>query len=100
MNQEKFFSDQNDQINLHSSNLEVPYFSQLDDRWMDENMIDENGVDCGTVGDYGCAMTSTAMVLKYYSKNTDPGLFNAWLSTNYGYASGALLYWDIYLLLQ
>ena len=93
INKDKFFSDQNSELNLSSSNLEVPYYSQLDNRWRYDHMIDENGVDWGTVGNYGCAMTSTAMVLKYYSKDTDPGLFNAWLNSNNGYASGALLYW-------
>jgi hypothetical protein len=74
--------------------VERPFFSQRDPNWQNDPMIDEDGQNCGTIWEYGCAMTSIAMVLKYYGVDTDPGKLNAWLNENNGYASGGYLYWD------
>jgi len=68
----------------------VPFFSQRDSGWKDDLM----GLSGLKVGDYGCAMTCTAMVLEYYGVDTDPGVLNAWLSSHGGYTSGGALYWS------
>jgi Peptidase_C39 like family len=47
-----------------------------------------------TIGSAGCAITSVTMMLRYYGMNTDPGAFNAWLTTNGGYAFDDQLIWD------
>ncbi len=51
-----------------------------------------NGKD--TIGTWGCALTSAAMVVNYFSAQqgstfrTDPGKLNQWLQHNQGYDSG------------
>ena len=47
-----------------------------------------------SIGSAGCAITAVAMMLRYYGMNTDPGAFNAWLTTNGGYAYDDQLIWD------
>lgn len=79
---------------IKDSDLNVPFFSQRDGQWENDPIIDENGVTQGTILELGAAMTSTAMVLKYYGVNTNPKNLNAWLNQNDGYASGGLLYWE------
>jgi len=46
------------------------YFSQDDPRWAAYNI----GVSRSTMVDYGCAVTSVAMVLKYYGIDITPGI--------------------------
>lgn len=45
------------------------YFSQDDPRWAASNI----GMTRSTMANYGCAVTSVAMVLKYYGVDIDPG---------------------------
>ena len=45
------------------------YFSQTDPRWKNETI----GYSHSTVGRYGCALTSVAMIMKYYGNQIDPG---------------------------
>ena len=45
------------------------YFSQKDSRWKNKTI----GYSHSTVGRYGCALTSVAMVMKYYSNQINPG---------------------------
>jgi peptidoglycan hydrolase CwlO-like protein len=52
--------------NLASTNW---YFSQNDTRWKDMTI----GFSTSTVDDYGCAISSVAMVFKYYGININPG---------------------------
>ena len=47
-----------------------------------------------TVGSAGCAITAVTMMLQYYDINTDPGIFNAWLTANGGYAFDDMLIWN------
>ena len=47
-----------------------------------------------TIGSAGCAITAVTMMLGYYGMNTDPGVFNAWLTANGGYAYDDQLIWD------
>ena len=60
--------------------LDVPFFSQIDDRWSDHEMMQGE-----TIGGTGCMMTCFSMALKYYGVNTNPGIFNDWLRANQGY---------------
>jgi len=48
--------------------LDVPLFSQMDPRWQSWSL----GVCGTTIGAQGCALTSTAMVFKYFGVDTDP----------------------------
>jgi len=52
--------------------LYVPIFNQGDSRWKNDIMLP----DGYTIGAKGCALTSTAMVFKYFGVNTDPGVLN------------------------
>ena len=45
------------------------YFSQNDPKWKDMTI----GLSNSTVDDYGCAISSVAMVFKYYGIDIDPG---------------------------
>lgn len=51
-----------------SHKLNVPLFSQMDPRWKGYSL----GVCGTTIGAQGCALTSTAMVFKYYGVDIDP----------------------------
>lgn len=48
---------------------ETWYFNQTDPRWGTSRI----GLSRSLIKDYGCAVTSVAMVLKYYGVNIDPG---------------------------
>lgn len=59
--------------------LTVPAFSQNDPRWRNNIMQTCNR----TIGQAGCALTSTAMVFKYYGAvDKDPGKLNTCLGRN------------------
>jgi len=47
-----------------------------------------------TIGSAGCAITAVAMMLQFYDINPDPGVFNAWLTANGGYAFDDMLIWN------
>jgi Peptidase_C39 like family len=47
-----------------------------------------------TIGSAGCAITAVTMMLRYYGINTDPGIFNAWLTANGGYWLDDQLIWN------
>ena len=83
-------ADQNASIgSVTNTRLVVPFFSQKDPQWKDDLM----GSSGQTIGQIGCAMTCTAMLLKYYGVSTDPGVLNAWLSTHGGYTSSGDIVW-------
>ncbi len=50
------------------------YFNQLDSRWIDETLGFSSS---STIGDYGCGVTSLAMVFKSYGIQTNPSQLNA-----------------------
>ncbi|MEL7590934.1 MAG: C39 family peptidase [Anaerolineaceae bacterium] len=69
----------------------VPYFSQCDSAWGNDIL--------GTCSQYniceqGCAISSVAMVFKYFGISTNPGSINQWLKANGGYAAGCLINWS------
>jgi len=84
--------------------INVPYFNQGDPQWKDE-IYDSTG----TIGRFGCALTSLAMINNYYRlyhptetyrtkiPDTDPGKLNDWLKTNTGYSlKGDVVWGKIY----
>lgn len=79
----------------------VPYLSQKDPAWGQEEYDHANTIGpffCGTtIKGCGCAITSSAMLLKYYGvdksptgEETNPKTLNEWLKANKGYAFGGL----------
>ena len=83
--------------------LEVPFFSQLDPAWKDEELGQARAFDNeATIGSHGCAITSAAMLLHYYGYTVmpdgsalNPSTLNAWLAAEPGaYFSGTYLVWQ------
>jgi len=68
----------------------VPHFYQTDSSWGGGHL----GTCSTTIGLSGCAITSIAMVFKYFGANIDPGTLNSWLTNNGGYENGCLVYWS------
>lgn len=72
--------------------LDVPLYGQRDPVWAEDKL----GKCATTLGKEGCAVTSVAMVLKYYGIQTDPKDLNNWLNnTKGGYSKGCLINWKI-----
>ena len=76
---------------MADSSISVPVIGQQASPWA--------GMPLGTsptdtIGSAGCAVTSVAMMLRYYGVNTDPAAFNAWLTANGGYAFDDQLIWS------
>jgi hypothetical protein len=67
----------------------VPHFYQTDGAWSGDQL----GTCSTTIGDEGCALTSTAMVFAYYGVNTNPGALNTWLKSINGYDYDCVLNW-------
>jgi len=74
----------------HIGQINIPMFSQKNSRWANNKL----GTSNTTIGDYGCLITATAMVLKYFGKDTDPGRLNKDLVKANGYENGNLLRYD------
>jgi len=80
-----------------------PYFSQLDPRWKDQEYDTAStwaGLDKYGIGRWGCALSSTAMVLQKNGVKTldgteiDPSKLNNWLKTQPdGYVGKGYLNW-------
>ena len=70
--------------------LPVHRFAQGDSRWSDDAL----GQTESTMGEEGCAVSSSAMVLAFYGQDIDPGRLNAFLTTNGGYTPQGWLYWE------
>ena len=70
--------------------LPVHRFAQGDARWSDDAL----GQTESTMGEEGCAVSSSAMVLAFYGQDIDPGRLNAFLTTNGGYTPQGWLYWE------
>jgi len=65
-------------------------FKQCDPAWGSQEL----GTCAGeTICSAGCAMSSVAMMLATKGIGTNPGVLDAWLTQNGGYASGCLIVW-------
>lgn len=69
--------------------LDVPNFRQDWEPWKTQNYA----FTSEEIQMKGCALTSLAMVLKYYGVDTNPGLLNEWLKENGGYSGGGIINW-------
>ncbi len=65
-----------------TAQMNVPAYGQAWSPWGHSGL----GTSHLTMASYGCATTSTAMVLRYFGVGTDPGDLNTWLTCNGGYA--------------
>jgi hypothetical protein len=65
----------------------VPHFWQANPQWGYSSV--GNGREMAFIG---CAVTSIAMVLRYFGKNLDPGMLNNWLGKNGGYCGSAVVW--------
>jgi len=82
---------------MPASKLNVPVLRQTDKPWSLETYDGANFWSplAKTIKSWGCALTSYAMVLKYFGINKlpngtslDPGTLNSWLEDNNGYIDG------------
>ncbi len=69
--------------------MPVPCWGQCSSPWSGDQL----GTCNLTICDAGCAITSVAMIFKYYGVNTDPRIMNNYLKSHGGYAGGCSLYW-------
>ncbi len=78
-------------------NLNVPVLRQTDKLWSTETYDGANFWSplAKTIKNWGCSLTSYAMVLNYFGINKlpdgnilNPGTLNTWLENNYGYIDG------------
>ncbi len=70
--------------------LPVALFLQGDDAWGGNHL----GTSPRTMGQVGCAVTSAAMIMKFYGLDTDPGRLNKFLLENGGYDENNDLRWE------
>ena len=64
--------------------LNIPTLYQNGESWSTDK-LGYNKNPKFNLGNYGCAVTSTAMVLNYYGISTDPGKLNQWLIDHNGF---------------
>ncbi|HMH03759.1 MAG TPA: C39 family peptidase [Candidatus Udaeobacter sp.] len=77
---------------FYRTELAVPSFRQGDEKWSDDPL---GGVEAnGTLGGAGCAVSSAAMVFKFYGIDVDPQHLNWFLTNVGGYTEQGWLYWD------
>ncbi len=70
--------------------LPVDLFLQGDPKWGKDPL----GNSVHNLGQVGCAMTSAAMVMRFYGVDTDPGRLNVYLRENGGYDEDNDLIWE------
>ena len=70
--------------------MDVPYFAQNGPPWSTQYL----GNNSFFIRNAGCALTSTAMVFKYYGLDVDPSGLNVWLTFNNGYDELGNIIWD------
>lgn len=70
--------------------LDVPNFRQDWEPWKYQKL----GFSSGDIEMTGCALTSLAMVLKYYGADTDPEELNQWLKDNGGFVAKNAIVWS------
>jgi hypothetical protein len=69
----------------------MEYYGQRDPRWRDEKL----GTSNVTIGGFGCAVTSAAMLCEYVGVKVNPSQLNTWLIENNGFSKGNLLDWKV-----
>ncbi|HEX5176616.1 MAG TPA: C39 family peptidase [Chthoniobacteraceae bacterium] len=74
----------------HRLELAVPSFRQGDPLWR----YDPLGASDETLGSAGCAISSAAMVFRYYGIDTDPQRLNWFLQEHEGYTPQGWVYWE------
>lgn len=67
----------------------MTYYGQRDSRWASERL----GSSDASMGGYGCAVTSLAMLCEYIGIPTTPSTLNKWLTKNDGFQDGNLVIW-------
>ncbi len=72
------------------SELPVPLFLQGDPQWGHDPLA----LSAHTMGQVGCAVSSAAMIMKYYGLDTDPGRLNNFLRDHGGYDDDNDLMWE------
>lgn len=86
-------ADQNTKVGSAKSDedvlLDVPFFSQLNQEWKDQKL----GESTLTIGGSGCALTSAAMVSKFFGWDIDPLRLDAALTEIGGIPSSGNLNW-------
>ncbi|MEO0414240.1 MAG: C39 family peptidase, partial [Verrucomicrobiota bacterium] len=70
--------------------IQVPYFSQKDPRWAN----DELGKSGGTLGGYGCTLCSATMSLHAFGIDADPKALNQHFTETGGYTESGWLIWE------
>ena len=75
---------------FHRVELAVPQLFQGDDKWSGDYLAATNG----TIGEEGCAITSIAMIFRFYGIDTDPQRLNWFLDGNAGYTPEGWVYWE------
>ncbi len=70
--------------------LPVPLFLQGDPVWGHDRLA----LSVHTMGQVGCAVSSAAMIMKYYGLDTDPGRLNNFLRDHGGYDENNDLLWE------
>lgn len=70
--------------------LDIPFYRQIWEPWGKQY----TGFSNDQIEMTGCALTSFAMLLKYYGVDTDPGRLNDWLKTNGGYQGSSSIIWS------
>ncbi|MBK8019840.1 MAG: C39 family peptidase [Chloroflexi bacterium] len=83
-------SDNNCNLNVTLYKQGLPHLTGASPSWEDDAYGNPSG-SYGTVAQYGCAMTSSAMMLNHQGIAVDPGQLNTWLRSQAdGYKGGAL----------
>lgn len=68
----------------------MTYYGQRDPQWSSQKL----GTSNVTIGGYGCAITSLAMLCEYLGVSTTPSTLNTWLKNNDGFSNGNLVIWS------
>lgn len=79
-----------DVVIITRNGKKVPHWSQGDPRWGTRHL----GNADRTVASAGCAITSVAMILKYFGRDVDPATLDEYLDKNGGY-SGNSVVWSV-----
>ena len=72
-----------------STNPSLSVYSQQWQPWGPQDL----GTSTSTISSQGCALTASAMLLRAYGINTNPGALNQWLISHSGYVDQDLLVW-------